>query len=123
MATRKFKPENLSGNRHQIEITQKKPSRTSNGWTIRFGTTGGKFKIVPGFRGTTRGEVRGFLKDIKKQGADSNVNVMMLDQRSRTKHFTTIDTLGNFVSKDLTSPKSQHKMFHSKSARKKIFGK
>ena len=79
MAKKKIDPTNFRSNFHEIEITRTKPSRTSNGWTVRTGSIGGKKTTVPGFRGTTLGEVKGLITDWKKAGIEPNIRTTIID--------------------------------------------
>ena len=76
---KKIDPTNFRSNFHEIEITRTKPSRTSNGWTVRTGSVGGKKTVVTGFRGTTLGEVKGLITDWKKAGIEPNIRTTIID--------------------------------------------
>ena len=86
---KKIDPTNFRSNFHEIEIRKATPSRTSNGWTVRTGSIGGKQTVVTGYRGTTLGEVKGLISDWKKSGIDKNVRTTVIDTTGKKTTVTT----------------------------------
>jgi hypothetical protein len=102
---KKIDPTNFRANFHHIEITQTKPSNSTNGWTVRTGSVGGKMTVVKGFRGTTLGEVRGLVNDWKSAGIDTKIPTTVYNETG-SKMLISKSTIGKVEKNVFNNPKA-----------------